>query len=306
MSARIGNSLSVAIGRRGPSARCPLSQLAAASPVFQASDLAPLHARRCARRQVRRRQVRRREDGHEQGRQGRSVRSDGQRLQRKPGQGVDKDNDGSLDANELKAMHAIMDGGDKKKGAEGSCGGDKKKGAEVPAAARSNARHDESASAHRRCGTRPAAGPSGSAADDSQQASAIDFFEIAPENWNRRRRQARSHAAQPHRTPCVRLSCLSLSLGGRDPLDETLLAKIRRLLDAHGIATYSEHLSYCADEGHLYDLMPIPFTDEAVHHVAARIRQTQDILGQRIAVETFRTTRRQALRFARSTSSKRY
>ena len=42
----------------------------------------------------------------------------------------DKDNDGSLDANELKAMHAVMDSGDKKKGAEGSCGGDKKKGAE--------------------------------------------------------------------------------------------------------------------------------------------------------------------------------
>ena len=42
----------------------------------------------------------------------------------------DKDADGSLDANELKAMHAIMDGGGKKKGAEGSCGGDKKKGAE--------------------------------------------------------------------------------------------------------------------------------------------------------------------------------
>ena len=64
-----------------------------------------------------------------------------------------------------------------------------------------------------------------------------------------------------------------------------MLARIRRLLDAHGISIYSEHLSYCADGGHLYDLMPIPFTDDAVHHVAARIRQTQDILGQRIAVE---------------------
>jgi uncharacterized protein (UPF0276 family) len=114
---------------------------------------------------------------------------------------------------------------------------------------------------------------------------AIDFFEIAPENWigvggklgRALRRFTERHAFVCHG--------LSLSLGGRDPLDETLLAKIRRLLDAHGIAVYSEHLSYCADEGHLYDLMPIPFTDEAVHHVAARIRQTQDILGQRIAVE---------------------
>jgi uncharacterized protein (UPF0276 family) len=114
---------------------------------------------------------------------------------------------------------------------------------------------------------------------------AIDFFEIAPENWigvgGKLGRTLRGFTER-HAFVC---HGLSLSLGGRDPLDETLLAKIRRLLDAHGIATYSEHLSYCADEGHLYDLMPIPFTDEAVHHVAARIRQTQDILGQRIAVE---------------------
>jgi uncharacterized protein (UPF0276 family) len=114
---------------------------------------------------------------------------------------------------------------------------------------------------------------------------AIDFFEIAPENWigvggalgRTLRAFTERHAFVCHG--------LSLSLGGRDPLDETLLAKIRRLLDAHGIATYSEHLSYCADGGHLYDLMPIPFTDEAVSHVAARFRTTQDILGQRIAVE---------------------
>ncbi len=116
-------------------------------------------------------------------------------------------------------------------------------------------------------------------------AAAIDFFEIAPENWIGVGGQlGRTLRAFTERHPFV-CHGLSLSLGGRDPLDETLLAKIRRLLDTHGIATYSEHLSYCADQGHLYDLMPIPFTDEAVHHVAGRIRQTQEILGQRIAVE---------------------
>jgi len=117
------------------------------------------------------------------------------------------------------------------------------------------------------------------------QDGAIDFFEIAPENWIGVGGQyGRTLRSLTERHPFV-CHGLSLSLGGRDPLDETLLAKIRRLLDAHGIAIYSEHLSYCADGGHLYDLMPIPFTDEAVHHVAARIRQTQEILGQRIAVE---------------------
>ena len=115
--------------------------------------------------------------------------------------------------------------------------------------------------------------------------NAIDFFEIAPENWigvgGQLGRTLRA-LTERHAFVC---HGLSLSLGGQDPLDETLLAKIRRLLDTHGIATYSEHLSYCADGGHLYDLMPIPFTDEAVHHVAGRIRRTQEILGQRIAVE---------------------
>ena len=119
----------------------------------------------------------------------------------------------------------------------------------------------------------------------ASERAAIDFFEIAPENWIGVGGQyGRALRALTERHPFV-CHGLSLSLGGRDPLDETLLAKIRRLLDAHGIAIYSEHLSYCADGGHLYDLMPIPFTDEAVHHVAGRIRQTQEILGQRIAVE---------------------
>ena len=55
--------------------------------------------------------------------------------------------------------------------------------------------------------------------------------------------------------------------------------------DRFDVALYSEHLSYTSDDGQLYDLMPIPFTDEAIHHVAARIRQVQDVLGRRIAVE---------------------
>ncbi len=116
-------------------------------------------------------------------------------------------------------------------------------------------------------------------------AAPIDFFEIAPENWiGVGGRFGRALRALTERHPFV-CHGLSLSLGGPAPLDETLLARIRQLLDTHGIATYSEHLSYCSDDGHLYDLMPIPFTAEAVHWVAARIRRAQDILGQRIAVE---------------------
>ena len=113
----------------------------------------------------------------------------------------------------------------------------------------------------------------------------IDFFEVAPENWiNVGGKLGKTFRAYTEKHPFV-CHGLSLSLGGPAPLDETLLHKIRRLLDEHGIAQYSEHLSYCSDDGHLYDLMPIPFTEEAVDWVSERIARAQDIVGRRIAVE---------------------
>lgn len=115
--------------------------------------------------------------------------------------------------------------------------------------------------------------------------AAIDFFEVAPENWiNVGGKLGKQFRAFTERHPFV-CHGLSLSLGSPAPLDESLLRKIRRLLDAHGIALYSEHLAYSSDDGQLYDLLPIPFTREAVEWVSARIRRAQDILGRRIAVE---------------------
>lgn len=78
---------------------------------------------------------------------------------------------------------------------------------------------------------------------------------------------------------------LSLSIGSPEPLDVDFVDEVGRFLQRHDIALYSEHLSYCSDEGHLYDLLPIPFTEEAVAHVASRVRQVQDRLGRRIALE---------------------
>jgi hypothetical protein len=115
--------------------------------------------------------------------------------------------------------------------------------------------------------------------------AAIDFLELAPENWlgmgGAWARDLRLFAEQ---RPLVAHG-LSLSLGGPAPLDEIFLRRVKRFLDEHGIALYTEHLSWCGDNGHLYDLLPIPFTAEAVRHVAARIRRTQDILMRRIAIE---------------------
>lgn len=113
----------------------------------------------------------------------------------------------------------------------------------------------------------------------------IDFFELAPENWiDMGGRYARDLRAFTERYAFV-CHGLSLSLGGMTPLDEVLLRKIRTFMVQHGIPLYTEHLSYCSDHGHLYDLMPIPPTEEAVSHVAERIRRVQDILEQKIAIE---------------------
>lgn len=122
---------------------------------------------------------------------------------------------------------------------------------------------------------------------DLQAAPAgdFDFLEVAPENWlgvGGAHGKALRRLAERHPIYC---HGLSLSLGGTTPLDESLLCDIRVFMDLHHCAIYSEHLSYCTDEAHLYDLLPLPFTEEAVHHVAARIRRAQDILQTRIAVE---------------------
>lgn len=79
---------------------------------------------------------------------------------------------------------------------------------------------------------------------------------------------------------------LSLSIGSTAKLDIALLQQIGAFMKAHNIGLYTEHLSWCSDtKGHLYDLLPIPCTQEAVFWVAQRIRQAQDILGQRIGFE---------------------
>ncbi len=115
--------------------------------------------------------------------------------------------------------------------------------------------------------------------------SQIDFMEVAPENWidvgGGLGRQFRKISEQ---MPMV-CHGLSLNIGGSAPLDEPFIKRVKQFLETHDMRIYSEHLSYCADEGHLYDLMPIPFTEEAVHYVAKRIQCVQDIIGQRMAME---------------------
>ena len=118
----------------------------------------------------------------------------------------------------------------------------------------------------------------------------INFVEIAPENWIGAGGKAEADLAWFVERYPIACHGLCLSLGGPDPLNTSFLKQVKQFLHANKIPLYTEHLSYCSDiqhgqAGYLYDLLPIPFTEEAVKYVAQRIRQTQDILGQRIAVE---------------------
>lgn len=124
------------------------------------------------------------------------------------------------------------------------------------------------------------AGPLGTA-----PVEGVDFFEVAPENWiDVGGRYGRLFRRAAERYPFV-CHGLSLDIGGPRPLDEAFLRRVKRFLDEHDIRAYSEHLSYCADDGHLYDLLPIPFTEEAARYVAARVRRVQELLERRIALE---------------------
>ncbi len=115
--------------------------------------------------------------------------------------------------------------------------------------------------------------------------AALNFLEIAPENWlkvnPKRARQLRQLTEQ------VPFFChgLSLSIGAPAPLDEAFIGQLKTFLDDHQIAHYSEHLSYCSGNGHLYDLMPIPFTEAAIRHVVERIDCVQTRLQRRLILE---------------------
>ena len=113
----------------------------------------------------------------------------------------------------------------------------------------------------------------------------VDFMEVAPENWiHVGGALARKLRFFTERYPFL-IHGLSLSIGAPSPLNEELVRDVKAFMAEHNIRLYSEHLSFCGDDGQLYDLMPIPFTEEAVRYVSQRVRRVQDILEQRIALE---------------------
>jgi uncharacterized protein (UPF0276 family) len=84
----------------------------------------------------------------------------------------------------------------------------------------------------------------------------------------------------------VALHGVSMNLGSADALDAAYLARLKALADRVEPAVVSDHLCWTSLAGQSsHDLLPLPFTEEVVRHVAAKIRRAQDVLGQRLLVE---------------------
>jgi hypothetical protein len=112
------------------------------------------------------------------------------------------------------------------------------------------------------------------------------FIEVAPENWIGVGGYWKKMFREALEKYPLFTHGLSLSVGSPDELDLSFLQKVKAFLQETNARIYSEHLSYSkCDNAHLYDLLPIPFTQDAVRHVSKRIRQVQDFLERRIAIE---------------------
>lgn len=117
------------------------------------------------------------------------------------------------------------------------------------------------------------------------QRPALDFLEVAPENWIRFGGPAKARFLALLEDYPLYTHGLSLSIGGPAPLDMGFVDAVGEFLDQYEPRLYSEHLSFCSDNAHLYDLMPIPFTEAAIEHVVARIDTVQQRLGRRLVLE---------------------
>jgi uncharacterized protein len=114
----------------------------------------------------------------------------------------------------------------------------------------------------------------------------VDWLEIIPENYVDQGGLVQRNLARCRERWPVIAHGVSLSLGGPDPLPEPYVTGLRRLLDELQAPFYTDHLCYATIDGvNFYDLLPLPFTEEAVRHTAVRIRELADRLERPVAVE---------------------
>lgn len=114
----------------------------------------------------------------------------------------------------------------------------------------------------------------------------VDWFEALSENYMIPGGRPLSYLMRIRERYPVVLHGVSLSIGSTDPLDRAYLEGLRALARRVQPEWISDHLCWTGVSGrNLHDLMPLPYTDEALRHVASRVRQVQDALGRRILLE---------------------
>jgi uncharacterized protein (UPF0276 family) len=114
----------------------------------------------------------------------------------------------------------------------------------------------------------------------------VPWFEVHSENYFADGGPALAALDRIRSDYPLSLHGVGLSLGSADPLDGAHLRKLSRLVARIDPALVSEHLCWSGVAGrHFNDLLPLPYTDEALSHVCSRLGEVQDILGRPIAVE---------------------
>ena len=123
-------------------------------------------------------------------------------------------------------------------------------------------------------------------ADIMQCAPSLGWFEVLADNYFTNGEVAHRQLAALRADYPIALHSVGMSLGSVEPLDFNYLRKIKDLADCYASAWVSDHLCFVGVDGfRFHDLLPLPYTEEAVKHTAVRIRQVQDYLGQRILIE---------------------
>lgn len=113
-----------------------------------------------------------------------------------------------------------------------------------------------------------------------------DFIEVAPENWMNLGGYWKKLFYKKIQEYPLFTHGLSLSIGSPDELDFEFLKQLKIFLNETKAKFYSEHLSFAkCDNAHLYDLLPIPFTYDAVKHIVHKINQVQDFLERPLVLE---------------------
>jgi len=114
----------------------------------------------------------------------------------------------------------------------------------------------------------------------------LGFLELLTENHLREPPRSRAQTDALAAAYPVVLHGVSLNLGSVDPLDRTYLGEVRELAERVGACWVSDHLCWTGVDGwNSHELLPLPYTEETLRHVARRVRQAQDSLGRRIALE---------------------